>query len=415
MSFEIQLKFTQQILEGMHISSCIVTNPKEYIPSSIDNGLRFMLFGSQNYAEILVNSMYQAKENTIYRFFDEYYCNYIFLKMPTSKGFLFVGPYVCSPISDSLVKNKSEYLKLDEIQSEKLLKYYQNLPVIEDENSLFVIINTLGINLWGSSENFNTEYVDYMIPDNIEPICVSSEILYSKESPASLSVLELNYENEKRLMDAVSRGELHKLNSISSAVYNNGMEQRTSDSLRNRKNYLIIFNTLLRKAAENGGVHPLHIDRISSLFARKIEEVHSVDRSMTLQSEMIRDYCLLVKKHSLTEYSYLVGKTITLISYDLTADLSLKNIAKQLNVNPTYLSALFRKEVGCTLTDYVNKRRIERAVGLLNETDKQVNNIAFECGIQDTNYFIKLFKRFTGITPNKYRVRFVKQTESRNE
>ena len=118
---------------------------------------------------------------------------------------------------------------------------------------------------------------------------------------------------------------------------------------------------------------------------------------------MIRSYCLLVKRYSISNYSYLVGKTITLIAYDLTADLSLKSIASQLSISPTYLSALFRKECGVTLTDYVNSKRVEHAIFLLNTTDKLINTISCECGIQDTNYFIKLFKKNTGITPTKYR------------
>ena len=92
-----------------------------------------------------------------------------------------------------------------------------------------------------------------------------------------------------------------------------------------------------------------------------------------------------------------------MISYDLTADLSLNNIAGQLGVNPTYLSALFRKECDCTLTEYVNRKRVEQAASLLSKTDKLVNTISYECGIQDTNYFIKLFKKYTGFTPTQYR------------
>ena len=108
-------------------------------------------------------------------------------------------------------------------------------------------------------------------------------------------------------------------------------------------------------------------------------------------------------QYSISKYSYLVGKTQTLIAYDLTADLSLKSIAAQLNVSPTYLSALFRKECNITLTDYVNNKRMEYAIHLLDTTDKLINVISYECGIQDTNYFIKLFKRYTGLTPTKYR------------
>ncbi len=71
-----------------------------------------------------------------------------------------------------------------------------------------------------------------------------------------LSTLERNYENENLLMDTVSRGKLHQVTAVASTVFNNGAQQRLSDSLRDRKNNLVILKTLLRKAAEYGGVHP---------------------------------------------------------------------------------------------------------------------------------------------------------------
>lgn len=354
--------------------------------------------------------MSSAKSHTVYRFFDEYYCNYIFMRLPESEKdtYFYIGPYLPAPLSESELEKKADSLRLDNEQYAKIQEYYRRLPIVEDENLLFTITNTLAKVMWGSADNYSIEYIDYMIPDRIEPICVSPSYGDFKDSPFTLSVLESNYANERLLMDAVSQGKLHKVNAITSSVYNNGTEQRLSDSLRNRKNYLIILNTLLRKAAEQGGVHPLHIDRMSSSYARKIEEIHSIEHSLSLMGDMIRGYCLLVKKHSLSKYSYLVGKTITMISYDLTADLSLKSIAAQLNVNPSYLSALFRKECDTTLTEYVNAKRMEHAISLLHHTDKPVNAISYESGIQDTNYFIKLFKKHTGLTPQKYREQFGK-------
>lgn len=405
MNYDIQLQFVRDLLQGLHISSHIAENPTQNISSKIDLGLRAMLFHEENYVNLLYNSMSEAKSNTIYRFFDEYHCNYIFLRLPDTETekFFYIGPYLPAPMSEEQIQHKADALTLTTEQYNSILKYYNNLPIIEDENLLFTIINTLANTLWGSSDHYSMEYIDYMIPDRAEPICVVPAYGDVKESPVNLSVLESHYANERQLMDAVSRGKYHKVNVIASAVYNNGTEQRLSDSLRNRKNYLIILNTLLRKAAEQGGVHPLHIDRMSSAFARKIEEVYSIDYSLHLQNDMIREYCFLVKQYSISKYSYLVGQTQTLIAYDLTADLSLKSIAAQLNVSPTYLSALFRKECNITLTDYVNSKRMEHAIHLLNTTDKFVNVISYECGIQDTNYFIKLFKKYTGLTPTKYR------------
>ena len=404
MNYDIQLQFTSNLLKKLHISNCIVSNPQNKISYNIDLGLRAMLFGKENYTELLENSMEQAQNNTIYSFFDEYSCNYIFMRLPNKESeFFYIGPYLRSAPSEQLIKQKSDSLGFSDEQYKKLIQYYNSLPIVEDENILLAIASTLGIELWGNEQNFVIEYIDHAIHDRSTPIAVSHIYNDFTESPHSLLALETNYENEKRLMEAISQGKLQKVNSIASAVYNNGTEQRVSDNLRNRKNYLIILNTLLRKAAESGGVHPLHLDRISSIFAKKIENTCSINDSIVLQSDMIRDYCLLVKHHSINKYSYIVGKAITIISFDLTADLSLNNIAKQLNINPTYLSSLFSKECNCTFTEYVNRQRIEHAIMLLDKTDKPINTIAFECGIQDTNYFIKLFKRFTQSTPSQYR------------
>lgn len=403
MEYEAQLHFLRRLLDGMHIHSCIITNPEESIPSEIDLHLRKQLFRLNNYVTFLQNPMASAKNNTIYRFFDEYDCNYIFLRLPTGNQYFFMGPYLLSFPSESKINRKARDLQLSPAQTQFMHLYYTELPIVEDENLLLTMANTLALHLWESSEHFSLEYVDYAIPDRYEPIPLTSINHEEQENTLSLTALEHNYARENQLMDAVSKGKLHLLTAVASSVFNNGAKQRLNDSLRDCKNYLIILKTLLRKAAEYGGVHPLHIDKLSSRFAGQIENVHTIKQVQNLQEEMIRGFCQLVKQHSLNKYSYYVGQTITLVQYDLTADLRLKTIAEKLNVNSSYLSDLFHREYGCTLTDFITKQRIDHSIYLLQFTTKPLQNIASECGIHDVNYFIKLFKKQTGFTPNRYR------------
>lgn len=402
MEYLPQLTFLRQLLAGMHISSCIVEDPCQ-IPTQIDLQLRADLFDLENYADFLQNSMSQAKDNTIYRFYDEYECSYIFLRLPRSGGYFFIGPYLLKLPDEMRIQQKSDHLGLSMEQLLRMRQYYAALPLIEDENLLLTMANTLATHLWGGQETYTLEYVDYPIPDRYEPIPYAAKLLKGRDTNLTLAALEAHYAQENQLMDAVRKGKLHLLTSIASTVFNNGTEERLSDSLRDRKNYLIILKTLLRKAAEHGGVHPLHLHQLSSHYATQIEHVHSMQESITLQEEMIRSFCQLVKRHSLSQYSYHVGQAITMVQYDLTADLRLKVIAEKLNVNSSYLSNIFHKEVGCTLTSFVNQERIKKAVTLLQMTPKSVQNIAAECGIQDVNYFIKLFKKHTGFTPNRFR------------
>ena len=401
MGYETQLQFAGDLLKGLHISSSILS--PGHIGPEVDLGLRAMLFGREDYCDILENSLLSAEDHTIYRFFDEYGCNYIFMKLPGADRYFFMGPYLLGTADRDQIAGLAGRLDLPEHMCRQLSVYYASLPIVEDENWLLILANTLGRHLWGADTPFEMEYVDYMIPDRSDPISVVSTGAQSGEAPLSLAALERNYANEKLLMDAVSHGKLHLITAVASSVFTNGTEARSSDSLRDRKNYLIILNTLLRKAAEEGGVHPLHIHHQSSLFARQVEQLRSIRESLTLQTEMIRSYCVLVRQRSLREFSFYVARAITLIQFDLTADLSLKAIAAELNVNPSYLSNLFHKECGCTLTEYVNRQRIERAVTLLEKRQKNVQDIAADCGVQDANYFIKLFKKHTGMTPRQYR------------
>ena len=70
-------------------------------------------------------------------------------------------------------------------------------------------------------------------------------------------------------------------------------------------------------------------------------------------------------------------------------------------MNASYLSTLFKKETGITLTEFVNRSRIDQAIFLLNTTDMQIQSVAQNCGIPDVNYFTKLFKRMIGKTPKE--------------
>lgn len=103
------------------------------------------------------------------------------------------------------------------------------------------------------------------------------------------------------------------------------------------------------------------------------------------------------------DYSPPVQKAVAFIDTDLTGNLSLSTISQTLNISSSYLSTLFKKETGQTLTDYISHRRINYAKHLLETTRLQVQTVAQHCGIVDVQYFSKIFKRITGVTPKQYR------------
>ncbi|MEK8130292.1 response regulator [Paenibacillus filicis] len=92
------------------------------------------------------------------------------------------------------------------------------------------------------------------------------------------------------------------------------------------------------------------------------------------------------------------------VTSNFQQDLSLQGLSEQFYMNPSYISQLFKKEVGETFTMYVSKLRIQYACELLKDTDASVHDIAEKIGYHDYFYFTRLFKKMTGKTPTQYRV-----------
>ena len=404
MTYEKELSFFRQILKNFHMNSCIIKNGDTSFRLA-DQGLRDFLGFEDNYNQFFCTSHETIKENTLYKITDEFNCTYIFAVLPkTDKQMTFIaGPYVESGMTQQHLLTMFENYDIPQKLLSQIEKYYTSTPAITDKTLILSLFNALGELLWGDLDQFSIEELNINFTEKPFPEIVTSISDKVDDALLAMQMLERRYDGERRLMQAVSQGVAHKADQIISSSSELVLEMRVPDPVRNMKNYVIITNVLLRKAAEQGGVHPFYIDGVSSDFAKRLEQIKTVEEGIAMQHEMVYAYSTLVKNHSMKNFSLLIQKVITLIDFDLTADLSLSKQAELLNVNASYLSALFKKETGMTLTEFVNKKRIDHAAFLLSSTNLQIQAIAQSCGIYDVNYFTKMFKKIKGKTPKEYR------------
>ena len=82
--------------------------------------------------------------------------------------------------------------------------------------------------------------------------------------------------------------------------------------------------------------------------------------------------------------------------------LSLNDVAAEVNLNPVYLSVLFKKETGTNFKDYLTGVRIDTAKSLLRKKES-LAEVAEKVGYKDAKYFSKLFTRVVGVNPTQYR------------
>ena len=98
-----------------------------------------------------------------------------------------------------------------------------------------------------------------------------------------------------------------------------------------------------------------------------------------------------------------LARIVTEINRNFSRDLSFQALCTRYQINPSYLSQLFKKELDMTFTSYVNRLRIGYAKELLEGTTMLVSEISDRAGYENYLTFTKLFKKETGLTPKQYR------------
>lgn len=400
MNSEREFNFFCKVLDECNLQYFLVS-PDEIITSKLDKGLGKIISGNDT-KKTFRDFFPEIKQKTVYRVCDLFMFTYVFFQLPQKENqkVFITGPYLNTDVTVEMINSQAKIMKIPEDATKELVLFYSSLPVIKEEHLLFACINTFARHIYGGE----FENKDILLEKSAAFISGNIEIKpLTEETPFGFSVFEERYRFENELIEAVAKGNSRKAELMMSRFSVLAFESRTADSLRNIKNYCIIMNTLLRKAAEKGGVHPYYLNKVSTEFAVKTENMESVRESAEFMLTVMRTYCALVKKHSLKSYSPVVQKAILRIENDLSGDLGLKNLAGAENVSPGYFSSLFKKETGYSLTEYVLNKRVEYAKHLLRTTNLQIGTIALNCGILDFHYFCRIFKRATGKTPTEYR------------
>ena len=403
MNEENELNFLCDVLEKCHVNTSMLS-PFDNAEMMMDSRLVNVIGFYAKPETTIRQAIGDIDDHTKYKFVNEFKLRYICVKLPVmrEKNLLFIGPYLSDPMEVKDVLEIAERAGISSDGQKHLTEYYAAVPVVAENDRLFAMIDTFCERIWHTPSFAIVESnKEYTLP--VSPINRVSHADGFDETLANVEMMEMRYAFENELIQAVALGQRHK-EKLFLSVFNEGMfGRRIQDPVRNAKNYCIIMNTLLRKAAEQGGVHPIYIDRVSSDFAAKIELIVSVKAVPDLMREMFSSYSSLVYKHSMKKYSQVVKRTILVIESDISAELSLRTLAHIQGISAGYLATIFKKETGQTISEYIRDKRIKHAMYLLSTTHLQVQTIALHCGIVDVQYFSKQFKKQTGKTPREYR------------
>ncbi len=338
---------------------------------------------------------------------DRFECRYMILRLPQdpeapAPRVLIAGPYLTERISFTRIRQILERSALPESLFTWFAQYYSTLPVQSGEDGLEPYLLALGHALYGDPD-LQLYYRDA----SSEPERMRQDVNAvsgTEYSDKARELLQLRYEKEEEMMNAIAAGNTEAALSAGDGPYFKSMETRAPSRLRDRKNWLIILNTLCRKGAQRSGVHPVYLDDLSRRMAVKIEAAATLSDLERLPREMLRKYCFLVQSFDTRCYSPTIRKAVRYIDVHYAdPGLSLQKLAAVLKLNKCYLAAGFRKETGSTVTTRINETRISRACLRLETSDLTIGEIAASVGLPNVNYFTRLFRKQKNVTPSQYR------------
>lgn len=147
----------------------------------------------------------------------------------------------------------------------------------------------------------------------------------------------------------------------------------------------------------------------SKIVENIFEEIYDLSLSEQ-QSDKITVIGLLYKFFScIVSYKELksdrncIDEIINIIEYNYDKNININTLAKNIYMNPSYLSRLFREEKGITLKEYILQKKIERAKELLRRKNISVKMVSNSVGFTDPLYFSRIFKRKTGLSPLEFK------------
>lgn len=132
-------------------------------------------------------------------------------------------------------------------------------------------------------------------------------------------------------------------------------------------------------------------------------EYPTLEQQKKLVGEKARQLYDLISEQKVAAPSKTIRAALDYIDQHFNENISLQDVADNINISKNYLCDIFKKELGVTFINYVTNLRIEKAKEYLTNTDMKMYEVSYAVGYNDYAYFSQIFKKHTGTTLSAYR------------
>ncbi|MBT1178253.1 helix-turn-helix domain-containing protein [Bifidobacterium vespertilionis] len=217
------------------------------------------------------------------------------------------------------------------------------------------------------------------------------------------------YVQEMRQYDLMKAGDPEAIRE-SVRMWDSGLYGHVSDDpVRNAKYLFVTSITLVTRFAIEGGMDEEDAYNASDLYIQDMDHYATVDEVRRLHTDMMTFFTWAMADLSKQDVqSRPIAECLDYIHYHLHEKITVAMLADHVQLNPTYLSELFKREVGVPVSQYITDRRMEAACNMLKYSQYSLAEIAQILAYRSQSHFTKVFGKAEGMTPKEYRDRYAK-------
>lgn len=183
-----------------------------------------------------------------------------------------------------------------------------------------------------------------------------------------------------------------------------GVGVLSQDPVTNLKYHFVITTAMITRLCRQRGMELEQAFRMSDFYIQSLDHIHTMQEIRHLHDEMVLDYAEKMRRICRSDTgSRHINVCKEYIYTHIKERITIEEIAEQLGVSASYLSRLFKKETGDSVSAYIRAQKIEMAKNMLRYSDYALSDIANRLSFSSQSHFIQQFKEQTGMTPKKYR------------
>ena len=214
----------------------------------------------------------------------------------------------------------------------------------------------------------------------------------------------LSYEDDLHPYALLQQGDMAAVEEAQGKFSGPNMGLLSDDPVRNYQYLFVASVTVACRFCMEGGLPTEEAFNLSDLYIRQADKCADVKAICALHGEMLRDYCRRMQQlRRGGAYSRPVFQCLDYIEQHLQEPLSLELLAEKLGISASYLSVIFKKETGETVSECVRRKRVDTAKTLLQYTQYTCSEIAEYLCFSTDSHFSRVFRQYAGMTPGEYR------------